>query len=433
MACVRRATPAAIVAVVCAALVAAALPAGAAERGSRPPVEWVSGPGRDRVHVTLEGSPPAVTAVATAAVVRAAGASATFFVPARWLERNRWAATAVLLSGSSFGNRGYGPRPFTKLSTAAVRTSVRRAESVLRDLGAGRLPFVRPPDGLRDRRVVEAIASLGYGVLRWSHRPRSGSVGDIAASTLAAAGPGDIVAFDLDRRAHRDAIGLVAAGLSARDLEVVGAHGVRGGDKVRWRRPIGPGASGPGVLRLERALSERTYPAGAVDGVFDDATLQAVYAFEKVHGLDRDGTVSPQERSLLEASDPPAPPRTDVDDYVYVDVGRQVLLEVRGGAVATTIPVSTANGEQYVSDGETRVAHTPRGDFEVLWKIPGWRVSDLGELYYPVYFQGAGYAIHGSPSVPPYPASHGCVRIPMHLAEDFYGRTGPGTPIFVAD
>jgi lipoprotein-anchoring transpeptidase ErfK/SrfK len=31
-------------------------------------------------------------------------------------------------------------------------------------------------------------------------------------------------------------------------------------------------------------------------------------------------------------------------------------------------------------------------------------------MYKPYYFRG-GYAIHGSPSVPGYPASHGCVRV----------------------
>jgi len=32
-------------------------------------------------------------------------------------------------------------------------------------------------------------------------------------------------------------------------------------------------------------------------------------------------------------------------------------------------------------------------------------------LYRPRYFTNAGHAIHGYTSVPPYPASHGCVRV----------------------
>ena len=40
----------------------------------------------------------------------------------------------------------------------------------------------------------------------------------------------------------------------------------------------------------------------------------------------------------------------------------------------------------------------------------GWWVGDLGQIYRPKYFIG-GVAIHGSLSVPAYPASHGCVRV----------------------
>ena len=51
-------------------------------------------------------------------------------------------------------------------------------------------------------------------------------------------------------------------------------------------------------------------------------------------------------------------------------------------------------------------------------------------MYYPSYFVG-GYAIHGSPSVPRYPVSHGCIRIPMWAAIGFYQRNPIGTPVFV--
>ncbi len=41
----------------------------------------------------------------------------------------------------------------------------------------------------------------------------------------------------------------------------------------------------------------------------------------------------------------------------------------------------------------------------------GVDVGDLGALYRPRYFHGDGIAVHGYHSVPPYPASHGCVRV----------------------
>jgi lipoprotein-anchoring transpeptidase ErfK/SrfK len=51
-------------------------------------------------------------------------------------------------------------------------------------------------------------------------------------------------------------------------------------------------------------------------------------------------------------------------------------------------------------------------------------------MYYPVYFVG-GVAVHGSPSVPRRPASHGCIRIPMYAAKAFYGTTPIGTVVLV--
>src|SRR5919201_735436 len=56
--------------------------------------------------------------------------------------------------------------------------------------------------------------------------------------------------------------------------------------------------------------------------------------------------------------------------------------------------------------------------------------SPLGTLYDPMYFVG-GYAIHGNPAVPPYPASHGCVRVPMWIAPMLYAENPYGETVFV--
>ena len=76
------------------------------------------------------------------------------------------------------------------------------------------------------------------------------------------------------------------------------------------------------------------------------------------------------------------------------------------GNVEKVLPISSGSGRWYVSEGERRLAITPTGRFRVYRKIPGWRKSPLGLMYYPVYIAG-GVAIHGSPSVPRRPASHG--------------------------
>ena len=42
-----------------------------------------------------------------------------------------------------------------------------------------------------------------------------------------------------------------------------------------------------------------------------------------------------------------------------------------------------------------------------------------------------GYAIHGYASVPAYPASHGCLRVPIPNALQIYNWVDIGDPIFL--
>ncbi len=51
-------------------------------------------------------------------------------------------------------------------------------------------------------------------------------------------------------------------------------------------------------------------------------------------------------------------------------------------------------------------------------------------MWNPYYFNGSD-AVHGLASVPAYPASHGCARIPMHIADYFYTLVHQGESVFV--
>jgi hypothetical protein len=117
--------------------------------------------------------------------------------------------------------------------------------------------------------------------------------------------------------------------------------------------------------------------------------------------------------------------------HVEVDLGRQRLSVVDdSGRVVKTLPVSSGSGKLFTSEGRTRRAITPRGRFTVVRKIRGWHESPLGMLYYPNFIT-EGVAIHGSRSVPPRPASHGCIRIPMAAAKEFFDTTPIGTVVLV--
>lgn len=176
---------------------------------------------------------------------------------------------------------------------------------------------------------------------------------------------------------------------------------------------LAPGDSGAWVYRLQKGLADAGFRPGPLDGRFGRATLGAVFAFQKVHELSRERIFDTDQWDLLdvEASLPPA----EVDPVrVEVDLQRQVLFLVRDHQVQVTLPISSGNGGTFIGRAGTPVrARTPEGSFRFGRHIGGWRTSYLGDLYNPFYFYG-GYAIHGSWSVPPYPASHGCVRVEIH-------------------
>jgi hypothetical protein len=91
------------------------------------------------------------------------------------------------------------------------------------------------------------------------------------------------------------------------------------------------------------------------------------------------------------------------------------LLDVRGGHVVRVV---------HISAGAT--GNTKPGAWRVYRKVPGFGWV----LYYPMYFL-RGFAIHGYPSVPPHPASHGCVRVPMWIAQTLYAGHDHGATVVV--
>ena len=167
-----------------------------------------------------------------------------------------------------------------------------------------------------------------------------------------------------------------------------------------------------GMLEVERLLANLGYWILKVDGSPDASTHHAIMAFQKVEGRKRTGTMSPADMKALRLAQRPIARYPTEKAHVEVDLKRQVLFYVDDtGTVSHIIPVSSGNGKRFRDEGQWKVANTPRGLFNVGLKIRGAKKSSLGVLYNPNYFLG-GLAIHGSNSIPPFPASHGCVRVP---------------------
>lgn len=170
------------------------------------------------------------------------------------------------------------------------------------------------------------------------------------------------------------------------------------------------GDSGSDVLAWQRRLADNGFWLGAADGTFGPLTQQATWALEKTVGLRRDGQVGAVEREALDGARDRLRARTTSGRAIEIDLERQLLLVVESGRVRAVLNTSTGSGATYVDGGRTKRAVTPRGTFTVHRQINGLRRSPLGVLWRPKYFNG-GIAVHGAPEIPPWPASHGCVRL----------------------
>jgi lipoprotein-anchoring transpeptidase ErfK/SrfK len=194
------------------------------------------------------------------------------------------------------------------------------------------------------------------------------------------------------------------------------------------RKPLPPPYD---VKAVQRQLTEQRYYVGAIDGERGPAMRSAVMAFQKVNGLSADGTVGKATLAALKTPKQPVLRGSAPADRVEVDLTKQVLYVVKAGKVTRILPVSSGNGERYLQkSGAKATALTPVGYFKVQRRIIGERKADLGTLYDPQYFY-KGWAIHGSNSVPAYPASHGCIRVTRTDAKWLLDVIGIGTTVYL--
>jgi lipoprotein-anchoring transpeptidase ErfK/SrfK len=170
-------------------------------------------------------------------------------------------------------------------------------------------------------------------------------------------------------------------------------------------------------MSVQQRLLDLGFWIPGVTGVYDSLTQQAVFAFQKWVNLPRSGDFDIFTRTKLNTASRPVPHSTS--GYVIeVDKTRQVLIVASGGRAQWVFNASSGSDHPYVSEGVQYTAHTPEGMFNIQRQVDGFDKSPLGQLYRPKYFTSTGIAVHGYTDVPPYPASHGCVRV-SNAAIDF--------------
>ena len=168
------------------------------------------------------------------------------------------------------------------------------------------------------------------------------------------------------------------------------------------------------VIVYERAPSLKPLGAGLV------LAANAVNAFRKTNGMGRDGFASSSVYAMVLRGDGAYKLRYPTSGthgkHVEFDWSRQVL-------------VLADRGKAY------RVYHTSSGSPVTPTVFGSYRFyrQDYGTnskgMVHSSYFIG-GYAIHGYASVPNFPASHGCLRVPIPNALSIYNWIDLGDPIY---
>jgi putative cell wall-binding protein len=163
----------------------------------------------------------------------------------------------------------------------------------------------------------------------------------------------------------------------------------------------------------EETLARQGYVMPQVDGATDRFSVWAILAFEKVAGLKADGRFGETEwRKMLRNPRMPVR-RPDLPaNHVEINIGKQLILLVRNGKVRHAIHTSTGKSS----------TPTIRGTFTVYEKR---NYRQANGMYRSIFFHG-GYAMHGYPSIPTYPASAGCARTYDGNMDFIYPRVNIG-------
>ena len=182
-------------------------------------------------------------------------------------------------------------------------------------------------------------------------------------------------------------------------------------------RSVGGQAHKRAITALQRRLARLGYVVGA-KGHLDARTSRAVLAFRKMTGMARTSEASiGVMRRIAQGKGAFKIRRPDHGRHAEADLTRQLLALIEGGKVRRIYPISSGKPS----------TPTVLGSFRVYSKTAGTNAKGMVDSAYFI----RGYATHGYPSVPIYPASHGCLRLPTPDARTVFDWMRIGTPVDV--
>jgi len=163
---------------------------------------------------------------------------------------------------------------------------------------------------------------------------------------------------------------------------------------------VGFGSTGRLVELIQQRLSALHFYI-PLTGVYDQGTGLALDAYHRVLGWgEGDETVGPATiNDLLNGVGTFNVRFPNQGRHAEGDLSDQVLALINGSKVYWILPISSGKPS----------TPTVLGSWQIYERVPGYLPDGM---YYSDFFI-RGYAIHGYDPAPDYPASHGCMRLPI--------------------
>ena len=162
------------------------------------------------------------------------------------------------------------------------------------------------------------------------------------------------------------------------------------------------GSTGPFVQLIQQRLAD-LHIYLPQSGVYDSYTGWAVDAYHRLLRRGTSQTLDGATISYLLNGWGAFPIRfPNHGRHAEGNLGLQLLALADGSHVQAILPISSGKPS----------TPTILGDFQVYSRVPGYLPDGM---YYSDFFYN-GYAIHGYDPAPDYPASHGCMRLPIQDA-----------------
>ena len=270
-------------------------------------------------------------------------------------------ATLKLYLGDAFALRG---------QSVSVPGRVVHVAGIVRPYVPGQVVFVR--------------AYLGGRLIEAGHfrvKPSSHRIYGAFTASVRSSGAGQVTVIVL--HAPTTGMGRISA---RRSYSVLGEN-------------VGFGATGRFVQLIQQRLAALHFYIPQ-SGVYDSGTGLALDAYHRLLRWGTSQTLDSRTVSALLDGSGAFPVHYSGDGrHAEGDLTLQLLALINGGKVQTIYPISSGKPS----------TPTILGRFHVYSKVPGYLPDGM---YYSNFFIG-GYAIHGYNPAPDYPASHGCMRLPI--------------------